>query len=287
MIDHYESVNGIRLHYLDRAGGEPPIVMLPGLTANAHSFDGLIAAGLSPRYRTIALDLRGRGDSEKPATGYALQDHAQDVVALLDRLGIERAVILGHSFGGLLTIYLAAHYPGRVSRAILVDVALWVHEDVTRLIQVSVDRLTRSFPSADDYVAAIRQAPYVDGFWDATIESYYRAEIETASDGTAHARTSASAIAQVLEALRGEPWSEYVKQINVPSILINGPGPFGPAGAPPIVSADLARSTAAAIEGCQYAEVPGNHLTMVFGANAPHVVRVIADFMAQDVAAAT
>lgn len=285
MIDHYERVNGVRIHYLDREGGDPPIVMLPGLSANAHSFDGLAGAGLSPRFRTIALDLRGRGQSDKPDSGYSLDDHAADVLALLDHLGIERATILGHSFGGLLTIYLAAKYPQRVARLILVDVAVWIVEDTAKLIRVSIDRLTKTFPSADDYIDALKRAPYLDGFWDPMVESYFRAEIETNADGTARSSTSAAAIEQVIQAIGKEPWGEYVKQISAPSILINGPGPFGPPGAPAIVPAALARETVASIPGCQYAEVPGNHMTMVFGDNALHVVLAIAGFVDAEVPA--
>lgn len=282
MIDHYEQINGVRMHYLDRDGGPPPIVMLPGLSANAHAFDGLIAAGLSPRFRTIAPDLRGRGDSGKPETGYTLEDHAADVLALLDYLGIERATILGHSFGGLLTIYLAAHYPERVSKIVLIDVALWIIDDTAKLIRVSLDRLTKVFPSADTYIAAIKSAPYLDGFWDPMVESYFRAEITTNDDGTAQARTSASAIEQVIQNISAVPWRELVGQITAPSILINAPGPYGPPGAPAIVPAELARETAASIAGCRYIEVPGNHLSMVFGENAKHVVAAVTEFVSGD-----
>lgn len=278
MIDHYERVNGVRIHYLDREGGDPPIVMLPGLSANAHAFDGLAAAGLT-RFRTIALDLRGRGDSDKPDTGYTLEDHAADVLALLDHLGIERVTILGHSFGGLLAIYLGAKYPHRVASLVLLDVAVWIVEDTAKLIRVSIDRLTKTFPSADGYIDALKHAPYLDGFWDPMVERYFRAEIETSADGTARARTSAAAIEQVIQAIGTEPWREYVKQISAPSILINGPGAYGPPGAPAIVPAALARETAGSIAGCQYIEVPGNHMTMIFGDNARHVVRAIAGFV--------
>jgi pimeloyl-ACP methyl ester carboxylesterase len=284
MIDHYEQVNGVQIHYLDRDGGEPPIVMLPGLSANAHSFDGLVAAGLSPRFRTIAPDLRGRGDSAKPESGYTLEDHAADVLALLDHLGIERATILGHSFGGLLTIYLAARYPQRVSKIVLIDVAVWIIDDTAKLIRVSLDRLTKIFPSADAYINAIKSAPYLDGFWDPMVESYFRAEIKTNDDGTAQARTSAAAIEQVIQNISAVPWRDLVAQIAAPSILINAPGPYGPPGAPSIVPAELARETAASIAGCRYAEVPGNHLTMVFGENAQHVVAAVTEFVSGDVA---
>ncbi|MGH9839795.1 MAG: alpha/beta fold hydrolase, partial [Blastocatellia bacterium] len=86
-MDRFAQVNGIRLHYLDHNGGQPALVFLPGLTANARAFDSVIAAGPSPQFRVLALDLRGRGLSDKPATGYSIAEHAADVIALLDALG--------------------------------------------------------------------------------------------------------------------------------------------------------------------------------------------------------
>src|SRR4051812_13925013 len=112
------AVNGIDLHYLDHAGAAAPIVLLPGLSANAHVFDGLVAAGLAPRHRVIALTLRGRGESSAPAHGYRMADHAADVLALLDQLELPRVVMAGHSFGSLLALYIAAHWPERVDRLV-------------------------------------------------------------------------------------------------------------------------------------------------------------------------
>ena len=66
MNDRYVETNGIRLHVLDHAGRGPVVVLAPGLTANAHSFDGLMRAGLADAAHVIALDLRGRGESDQP-----------------------------------------------------------------------------------------------------------------------------------------------------------------------------------------------------------------------------
>ena len=109
-VGRYATTNGIRLHYLDHGGQGPVLVLAPGLTANAHSFDGLMHAGLAEVARVIALDLRGRGESDAPPSGYAMEDHARDVLGLLDALGLERVVMGGHSFGGLLTYWLAANH---------------------------------------------------------------------------------------------------------------------------------------------------------------------------------
>ena len=172
-MDHFAHVNNIQLHYLDHPGADQPIVLMPGITANAHSFDGLVRAGLSPRFRVLALDLRGRGLSDKPATGYSMADHAADVVGLLDTLGFQQVVLGGHSFGALLTFYLAAHYPERVAKLVLIDAAASMHPRVRDLIKPSLDRLGKVVPSWDVFLQAMKQAPYFDGWWDPAIESYY------------------------------------------------------------------------------------------------------------------
>ncbi len=66
-------------------------MLLPGITANLHNFDGLIDAGLAPRFRVVALDLRGRGLSDKPAQGYSIPEHAADVIGVLDGLGLSES----------------------------------------------------------------------------------------------------------------------------------------------------------------------------------------------------
>jgi len=117
----WADVNGIRLHYLDHGGTGPTLVLAPGLTANAHSFGGLMRAGLGDVAHVLALDMRGRGQSDAPATGYTMEDHAGDVLGLLDALELERIVMGGHSFGGLLTYWLAANHPDRVERCVVID----------------------------------------------------------------------------------------------------------------------------------------------------------------------
>ena len=76
----FAQLGGMRIHYLDSAG-TTPLVLLHGLSANSSAFGGLIGAGLSPTFRVIAPDLRGRGWSDKPSTGYTRADHAADVLA--------------------------------------------------------------------------------------------------------------------------------------------------------------------------------------------------------------
>ncbi len=284
-MDHYASVNQINLHYLEYQGGAPTIVLLHGLTANAHSFDGLMGAGLTPRFHVVAPDLRGRGLSDKPATGYAIADHAADVIGLLDALGLEQVVLGGHSYGGLLSIYIAGHFPARVSKLVVIDAALSaLRPEVREQLKPSLERLGKTLPSLEVYLQAMQRAPFLDGYWDAALENYFRADAQSNPDGTAHARTRPEIIAEVIDRAIVEPWTEHLARVHQPTLLLNAPGAYGPPGAPPILARAQALETVEMLQhngtACQYLELPGNHVTMLFGANAPRVVEAITEFAA-------
>ena len=281
-LDRFVSLRGVNIHYVDTPGGAPPIVMLHGLSANAQCFAGLIAAGLSPSFRVVAPDLRGRGRTDKPATGYSMADHAADVLALLDHLGLERVILGGHSFGGYVAIYIASHFPERVEKLIVIDAAITLNPRVGELLKPSLDRLTRVSPSVDAYLAEARDAPHLAGFWDENIERYFRAEIQENPDGTAQSATSASAIGQAMVGLRSEPWMTLVKSVRQPVLFLNALGAYGPPGTPALVEAEYARATADAFPNVRYVVVPGNHMTMVFGDGAVAVNREIERFVRED-----
>ena len=279
-IAQRHNVGGVDMFYLDAPGaaGAPPIVLLHGLSANASSFSGLIAAGLSPAFRVIAPDLRGRARSGKPETGYSMADHANDVIALLDRLGLDRVVLAGHSFGGYLAIYLAANFPLRVSKLVVIDAAISSHPRIPVLLKPSLDRLTRTSPSAESYLAEVKAAAYMDGVWDDCAEAYFRAELATNADGSVGSATSASAIAQAANGLGMEPWLHHVQQVTAPTLMLNATGAFGPPGTDPLFDEVVTRATARAFAHGQYVEVPGNHITLLFGAGANAITSEIESF---------
>lgn len=115
------TTDGLALHYEDTGAGQP-LLCLPGLTRNTRDFD-FLAPHVSD-LRLIAMDYRGRGQSD-PApdfNSYAVPREAQDVIDLLDHLGLATVTILGTSRGGLIAMALAATQPDRVAGVILNDV---------------------------------------------------------------------------------------------------------------------------------------------------------------------
>jgi len=104
-----------------RAGrGLDPVVCLHGITAQHRAFNAA-ARYLSPSRGLVGVDLRGRGDSDKPESGYGLEAHAADVIRVLDHLGLESAVLAGHSMGGFVALKTALTFPERVRALVLLD----------------------------------------------------------------------------------------------------------------------------------------------------------------------
>ena len=277
MISRHVHTNGIRLHYLEAGTSGPTLVLMPGLTANAHSFDGLVAAGLADRIRVLALDLRGRGETDQPDT-YSLADHSADVLGLLDTLGLERIVLGGHSFGGLLTYHLAATYPERVSRCVVIDAPALIPPAILDQIKPSLDRLDLTMPSWEHYLGFVKRMPYFNEWWDPAIEGYFRADIRENPDGTVRARSRAEHIRAVIDGFKDLNWLDVVRRIAQPVLFLRAPGAYGPPGSPPIVSAEQARVTIDHLQNGRLVEIPGNHMTMLFGAGAPIAAAAIALF---------
>lgn len=268
--------NGITLHTLDHPGDAPPLVLMHGLSANAHFFDGLVAAELP--YRLLAVDLRGRGLSDKPETGYSMADHAADIIGLLDALGLEQVILGGHSFGGLLTCYIAANYPERVRQCIVMD-AGFLHPQVRELIKPSLDRLKTRVPAWETYRDGMKNAAFWRGYWDVQVEGFYRADVQQFDDGTVQPRSKPEAIEEAVDKALAEPWHDILGRVQQPAIMLHAAGPFGPDGAPAVLPAEQAQETVAALPNCIYVQTPGNHMTMLFGDNAKAVAAAIRDFV--------
>ena len=154
---------GVTIQLAQWDGNGKPILCIHGITANCRCWD-VIASSLSPAHRVMAMDLRGRGLSGSPDSGYSIEHHCQDILALLDDLHIGKAVIMGHSLGAFIATVFAAEHSERVDRIILVDGGGKLSEvqmaKVFEGIKPSLDRLGRVFPSFEDYLDLMKTAPF-------------------------------------------------------------------------------------------------------------------------------
>jgi pimeloyl-ACP methyl ester carboxylesterase len=150
--EYYQVPDGLRLHYRDYPGdpSKPPLLCLPGLTRNARDF-AEFAERYSPRFRVLALDFRGRAlsDYDPQPERYMPFTYAKDVIELLDQLQIAKAIFVGTSLGGLVTMAIAVTTPERIVATIMNDVGPDVSEEGIERIKSYVGRDVR-FADWDD-----------------------------------------------------------------------------------------------------------------------------------------
>lgn len=114
------SVQGLRLHYSEWPGDRPTVVLLHGTGAAGAAWAPL-ADLLAPACRVLALDLKGHGESDKPGSGYALDELGAEVVSFLDALGLPRVDLAGHGYGAKVAAWVAGQEPERVLKLMLID----------------------------------------------------------------------------------------------------------------------------------------------------------------------
>lgn len=110
--------DGTKLYFETHGAGDP-LLLIAGQGSDHHGWDEVIN-DFAPHYQTIIYDHRGTGESDKPESPpYSTRGFAQDAIAILDHLGIERAHLYGISMGGRICQWLAVDYPERVGAVIL------------------------------------------------------------------------------------------------------------------------------------------------------------------------
>jgi len=122
---------GVKLEVIDWGGPGRPVVLLAGNGQTAHSFDEF-APLLAQFYHVYGITRRGFGASSKPATGYRTDRRADDVLAILDSLGLKRPVVAGHSLGGEELSSIGSRRPDRVAGLIYLDPSTGAYDDGTR-----------------------------------------------------------------------------------------------------------------------------------------------------------
>lgn len=112
---------GIRFHYAEAGSGDDVVLCLHGWPQHWYEWRHLMPA-LADRYRVIALDLRGYGWSDAPPSGYEKENMADDVLAVLDALGIERVKLVGHDWGAWIGFLLTLREPQRFERYLALNI---------------------------------------------------------------------------------------------------------------------------------------------------------------------
>jgi pimeloyl-ACP methyl ester carboxylesterase len=118
--DGYVEIDDIKMHYV--SGGEgPPVLLLPGWLQTWYAWRGVMPALADAGFHVIVVDFRGMGHSSRPMSGYDTGQIAQDLSALMQRLGHQRYAVVGHDIGMWVGYALAADHPKAVERVALVE----------------------------------------------------------------------------------------------------------------------------------------------------------------------
>ncbi len=269
--DELVTVNDITLHVVQwGVDGEhgTPIVCVHGLTANAFYFQ-LLADSLSQHHRVIAYDLRGRGDSDKPESGYSVPVHAEDLARLIDVLGLERPIVIGHSLGAMIALYFAAHYPDKIRQLVLIDAGLplpWkTPEEQPAWLTTAINRLGTPVPSFAEYIARLKQAPFLGPYWNQYVERYFEHDVYQHSDGSVSAKClRAAAIEEGTHYDEAQPEQQWAN-VQVPTLLLRaGQGMFSENDQ--LVPEEYVADALREFKDCRYVNFPSlNHYTILFG----------------------
>lgn len=136
---------GVQLEVLDFGGTGSPVLLLPGLGATAHGYD-LLAPELAKNHRVIAMTRRGTGASSKPDFGFDTARLGQDVLAVMDEMGLRKVLLVGSSIAGDELTWLGGHHPDRFSGLVYLDAAYDRSMDRKDPRMVRIRELNRLLP---------------------------------------------------------------------------------------------------------------------------------------------
>ena len=213
--DAFILANGIQIHYYRSTppSGGPTLLFSHGLTDNGMCW-ARVADALREKYDLVMPDTRGHGLSDKPVSGYTVEDRAADVAGLVDALSLDRPVVFGHSMGGETAMAAAALYPEKVGGVVLEDPA-WFNSsenssDGGETRRWWRDELLRH--QSLDHAALTAEYRRDHPGW-------HRDEIAACID--ARYQMNVDALDKILSSL-GTGWQEHVRMADCPILLITG-----------------------------------------------------------------
>jgi pimeloyl-ACP methyl ester carboxylesterase len=263
--------DGVSIQLAVWEGKGKDVLCVHGITANCRCWD-VIASSLSPRHKVIAMDLRGRGLSDSPPSGYSVENHCRDILALMDDQGLDHPVLMGHSLGAFISLVFAAKHPRRVDRLILVDgggkLSAVQLNKVFAGIKPSLDRLGKVFPDFESYLSPLKQTPFLKP-WNSFFETYFRYEVE-AVEGGLRSRIHPKHIEEEAGNLRNMDSSQFYDKVKAPTLILRATKGML-AEDDLVLPADVAEQMAREIPNARKVDVEGtHHYSILF---QPHAMR--------------
>ena len=220
-LDRTIALRGLEFHYREYAGQGRPVVLLHGVASSSRIWL-LVGPRLGERFRVFALDQRGHGESAKPGDGYDFPSVVGDAAAFIEALGLERPVIVGHSWGGNVAVELAATHPDAVAGLVLVDGGFM---EISARPGMTWERAEQELAppdlthlTAERLVEMARQWE-LGPIWSDAIEAALLANFEVAEAGTIRPRLRRENHMQVVRALWDQRLSELCERVTCPVLF--------------------------------------------------------------------
>ena len=179
---HAVAVNGIRLRYADWGGDGAPMLLLHGDMRTGRSWDA-VARRLADRFRVIAPDARGHGDSGWTPRGYRFAERAQDIAAFCDALGLRDAIGVGHSTGGVVMTLCAQRRPRIFGKLALLEPMVVVDERFHKMVAGREHAPRATWQSRDALYEYLRAHPSASSWTDEVTRDVAAHEAYRRSDG--------------------------------------------------------------------------------------------------------
>ncbi len=216
--------DGVRLNYLDWGGDGPPLVMIHGIADSPHIFDDL-APLLRDRFRVLAYARRGHGHSDAPPGPYDSEVLVGDLRNLLDKLGIERASLLGWSMGGDEITEFAGRYPDRVEKLVYLeggydwsDPAFFKPFSEVLTVNSPDPSVLRSLDALRTWYHAAWVGHAVP--WTPALEAFLRDAVRIEQDGAVDPVPSVKVFEALLETLG--TWRRDYTKVGAPALALYG-----------------------------------------------------------------
>jgi len=213
--------NGVGIQLAMWQGVGKPVLCIHGLTANCRNWD-VIADALTPGHFVMAMDLRGRGRSDRPSSGYDIEHHCRDIESLLAELKIPSCALMGHSLGAIIALAYAAGHPEQVEGIVLIDGGGELSEEqknkVLAGIQHSLDRLGKVFPSFEAYREHMQSTPLLQP-WSPAMDNFLAHDLERAPEGVSSSIRLEAIQEELVNLARLDIGSLY-PQVQCPALIL-------------------------------------------------------------------
>lgn len=249
---------GLRIRVYDHGGDGPSLLLIHATGFHGRIWDPFVPR-LRERFRVVAFDNRGHGESDKPEGGYDWPRFGEDALAVVDGLGLHQPAAMGHSAGAAAALFAETDRPGTFRRLVLLDpvtpfpdIRAWMRDGRTNPMSEGARRRRRIWSSREEMAERIRDGTPLQRWHEPFLRAYVEHGTKGRPDGTFELKCPPEVEAQIYEmGGRHDGW-ERLAAVECPLLFVVG-------HESPMWASDRRAEVAARLPNGHVAVVPGGH----------------------------